>query len=113
MSIIDTQAISSIDALTLSTVHGGQESTISGQVKTPAGEAGVSYSTKGAPERRRDWLTCMNDRQANCGTIQSAQSCQAMALSACEWLKEVPATQQTPASDQQQPPLQPGTGGTR
>lgn len=112
MSIINALAIPSIDVLALSSVYGGQQTTLGGQVKTPGVEVNGNYSQQGTPERRNDFLTCMNDRQAQCGWAQSAQSCQAMALEACQGLPGSPRNPLRLPSDQQQPPLQPGTSGT-
>jgi hypothetical protein len=86
-----------------------------GQVTTPGGFQGSGTVTvTGTPERRNDFLTCMNDRQRQCGMMQSAQSCQAMALEACQGLPGSPQNPIRPLpSDQQQPPLQPGTAGTK
>lgn len=91
----DTQTLSTLDSLALASAHGGQQTTAGGRIRTPAGiEAEGNYSSTGTPERRNDFLTCMNDRQANCGLFQSPQSCQAMAQSACSGLTGSPQNPQ-------------------
>jgi hypothetical protein len=87
--------LTTIDTLALFTVHGGQEMSAGGKFKTPTVEAEGNFSRKGTPERRNDFNTCMNDRQANCGIMQSAQSCQEMGLKACMGLRGSPTNPQT------------------
>lgn len=80
-----------IEAISLVAVHGGQSTTVTGTAKTPTGfEAGGSYSSTGTPERRSDYTTCLNDQRANCGILQSAQSCQSMVVDACKGFKGSP-----------------------
>lgn len=83
-----------IDEISLSHVYGGQETSGGAKVKVQGVEAEGTFSQKGTPERRNDYLTCMNDRQANCGFFQSSQSCQDMAARACSGLKGSPTNRQ-------------------
>ena len=86
-----------IDALALSSVHGGTDTTLGGGLTTRAGSGNLNYSSTGTPERRNDYLTCMNDRQAQCGWFQSPQSCQEMSANACAGLVGSPTNPQISA----------------
>jgi hypothetical protein len=84
-----------IDAQALITVTGGNDTDVGGSLKVPAGSGSINYSSRQTPERRNDFNTCMNDRQNNCGWLQSPQSCQSMALQACQGLTGSPQNPQT------------------
>jgi len=98
MTTLTTDTFTTIDTLELFAVHGGVDLTAGGKLKTPTVEAEGNFSSKGTPERRLDYNTCMNDRQANCGILQSAQSCQDMAARACSGLVGSPTNQQRPTA---------------
>lgn len=88
-------SLTTIDLAALSTVCGGEDTQLGGRFKTPATDTQLNYSSKGTPERRNDFNTCMNDRQAKCGWFQSPQSCQSMALEACTGLVGSPQNPQS------------------
>jgi hypothetical protein len=92
---ITAETLTTIDTLALFAVHGGVDVTAGGKVTTAGGSAEGNFSTTGTPERRNDYNTCMNDRQANCGYFQSPQSCQSMAQNACVGLLGSPTNPQT------------------
>jgi hypothetical protein len=84
-----------IDLQALITVTGGTDTDLGGSLTLPGGSGTANYSSRGTPERRNDYNTCMNDRQANCGWFQSPQSCQSMASQACTGLIGSPQNPQT------------------
>jgi len=84
-----------IDLQALVTVTGGNDTDVGGSLTLPGGSGSANYSSRGTPERRNDFNTCMNDRQNNCGWFQSPQSCQSMAMQACSGLTGSPQNPQT------------------
>jgi hypothetical protein len=86
--------LSIIESISLADVYGGQETTVGGKVRGRGIEAEGNVTTRGTPERRNDFNTCMNDRQRNCGWLQSPQSCQEMAERGCAGLLGSPRNPQ-------------------
>jgi hypothetical protein len=86
--------LTTIDSLELSTVHGGDNTTVGGKLGLPNGVTAEGNYSSSSDLRGNDFVQCMKDERANCSWIQSPQSCTAQRLEACKGLIGSPANPQ-------------------